>query len=63
MGDILNATDEFRIVRVELEEHVYEILEVFPNLDGIGTAYYVSQDKLDTFNRFILSVMEVSDEI
>jgi hypothetical protein len=61
-GDVLNASGDFRIIKVELDERVSEILEVFPNLDGIGTAYYVSNDMLETFNKFIISITEVSDE-
>ena len=62
-GNILNPLANFRIIKVELYEHVSEILEVFPNLDGIGTAYYVSNDTLEIFNGLILSLKEVSNEI
>jgi hypothetical protein len=61
-GNVLNPSAKFHIIKVELDERVSEILEVFPNLDGIGTAYYVSNDMLETFNRLILLVTEVSDE-
>jgi hypothetical protein len=61
-GDVLNDSGDFRIIKVELDERVSGILEVFLNLDSIGTAYYVSNDMLETFNKFILSIVEVSDE-
>lgn len=61
-GNILNASGNFQIISVELDESVSEILEVFLNLDGIGTAYYVANDNLETFNSLILSITEVGDE-
>jgi hypothetical protein len=50
------------IVKVELESDVTSFSEVFPMLDGIGTAYYISYDMLETLNGLILSVTEVNDE-
>jgi hypothetical protein len=60
-GEILNGTDAFSIVKVEVARGISPYLDVFPNLDGIGTAYFVTYDLLGSFNRLILSVMEVND--